>query len=229
LSVDICLRDAQYATFGDARRGMERGVKLRDYVQTHVFPKSAPLANSAPPGLPPPVPDTSSASQSRTPLDQRLTPTGQAQVASQFTAAGALNDGFVPPSSSQRSGDKGAPNDGLIPPNPSQRYGDKGKRDSSSQGSRSQPPTKFSKSDTTSYTSSSNSWRDNSSGRSARPPLARNDRASSKSSIPKPPAPPGTGILFCTTSSTYARYNKGRVEVPNSPFWWRIHQIVHTG
>jgi hypothetical protein len=76
-AVQFCLRDAQYATLGEARRGMERGdVKLRDYVQTHIFPNSAPLAKSAPPGLPPPVPDTSSAPQSRTPLDQRLTPTG---------------------------------------------------------------------------------------------------------------------------------------------------------
>ncbi len=66
-AVQFCLRDAQYATLGEARRGMERGVKLRDYVQTDVFPKSAPLAKSAPPGLPPPVPDTSSALQSRTP------------------------------------------------------------------------------------------------------------------------------------------------------------------
>ena len=74
-AVKFGLRDAQYATLGEARRGMERGVKLRDYLQTHVFPKSAP------PGLPPAVPDTSSAPQSRTPLDQRLTPTGQAQVA----------------------------------------------------------------------------------------------------------------------------------------------------
>jgi hypothetical protein len=87
-AVQFCLRDVQYATLGEARRGMERGVKLRDYVQTHVFPKNAPLAKSAPAGLPPQVPDTSSALQSRTPLDQRLTPTGQAQVASQFTAAG---------------------------------------------------------------------------------------------------------------------------------------------
>ncbi len=92
-AVQFCLRDAQYATLGEARRGMERGVKLRDYVQTHVSPKSAHLAKSAPPGLPPQVPDTSSASQSRTPLDQRLTSTGQAQIARQFTAAGALNDG----------------------------------------------------------------------------------------------------------------------------------------
>jgi hypothetical protein len=83
-AVQFCLRDAQYATLGDARRGMERGVKLRDYVQTHVFPKSAP------PGLPPPVPDTSSAPRSRTPLEQRLTPTGQAQVANQFTAASVI-------------------------------------------------------------------------------------------------------------------------------------------
>jgi hypothetical protein len=183
-AVQFCLRDAQYATLGEARRGMERGVKLRNYVQKHVIPKSAP------PDLPPPGPDPSSAPQPRTHLDQRFTSTGQAQVAGQFTAAGALNDGFVPPSSSQRSGDKGAPNDGLTPPSSSQRYGDKGKRGSSYQGSRSQPPPKFSKSDTTSYTSSSNSWRDNSSGRSARPPLARNDRSSFKSSIPKPPAPP---------------------------------------
>jgi hypothetical protein len=190
-AVQFCLRDAQYATLGEARRGMERGVKLRDYVQLHVFPKSAPPAKSAPPGLPPPVPDTSSAPQSRTPLDQRLTPTGQAQVASQFTAAGVLNDGFVPPSSSQRSGDKGTSNDGFIPPSPSQRYGDKGKRSSPSPGSRNQPPPKYSKSDTSSYTSSSNSWRDSSFGRSVRPPLARNDRACSKSSIPKPPTPPG--------------------------------------
>jgi hypothetical protein len=51
-AVQFCLRDAQYATLGEARRDMERGVKLRDYVQTHVFPKNAP------PGLPPPVPDT---------------------------------------------------------------------------------------------------------------------------------------------------------------------------
>ncbi len=48
-AIQFCLRDAQYATLGEARRGMERGVKLRDYVQTHVFPKSDP------PGLPPPV------------------------------------------------------------------------------------------------------------------------------------------------------------------------------
>jgi hypothetical protein len=115
-AVQFCLRDAQYATLGEARRGMERGVKLRDYVQTHVFPKSAPPAKSAPPGLSPLVPDTSSVPQPRTPLDQRLTSTGQAQVASQFTAAGAFDDGFVPPSSSQRSGGKGAPNDSLTPP-----------------------------------------------------------------------------------------------------------------
>ncbi len=170
--VQFCLRDAQYATLGEARRGMERGVKLRDYVQTHVFPKSAPPGQSAPPSLPPPVPDTSFAPRSRTPLEQRLTPTGQAQVANQFTAASALYDGFIPPS-------------------PSPRSGDKSKRGSSSQSSRSQPPTKFSKSDTTSYTSSSNSWRDNSSGRSAQLPLARNDRTVSKPpSIPKPPVPP---------------------------------------
>ncbi len=30
LAVQFCLRDAQYDTLGDARRGMERGVKLRD-------------------------------------------------------------------------------------------------------------------------------------------------------------------------------------------------------
>ncbi len=143
-AVQFCLRDEQYATLGEARRGMERGVKLRGYVQKHVFPKSAlpglPLPvqqhvfpKNAPPGLPPPVPHTSSAPQPRTPLDQRLTSTGQAQVASQFTAAGSLNDGFVPPNSSQ-SGGKGETNDGLTPPtsSPSQRYGDKGKRGSSS-------------------------------------------------------------------------------------------------
>ncbi len=128
---------------------------MRDYVQSHVIPKSAlpgqPLPvqqhvfpKNAPPGLPPPVPDPSSAPQPRVPLDQRLTSTGQAQVASQFTAAGALNDGFVPPSSSQRSRDDNSSNDGLTPPSPSQ-CGDKGKRGSSYQGSRNQPPTKFSK------------------------------------------------------------------------------------
>jgi hypothetical protein len=200
-AVQFCLRDAQYATLAEARRGVERGAKLREHVQSHVIPKSAlpgqPLPaqqhvfpRNAPPGLPPPVPDPSSASQPRIPLDQRLTSTGQAQVASQFTAAGALDDGFIPPSSSQRSKNDNSSNDGLTPPSPSPR-GDKGKRGSSYQGSRNQPPTKFSKSDNTSYTSSSNSWRDNSSGRNARPPLARNDRSSSRSSIPKPPVPPG--------------------------------------
>jgi hypothetical protein len=105
-AVQFCLRDAQYATLGEARRGMERGVKLREYVQSHVIPKSAlpsqqlpaqqhVFPRNAPPGLPPPVPDPSTASQSRIPLDQRLTTMGQAQVASQFTAAGALNDGFI--------------------------------------------------------------------------------------------------------------------------------------
>jgi hypothetical protein len=199
-AVQFCLRDAQYATLGEARRGVGQSVKLRDYVQSHVIPKSAlpgqPLPPQqhvfpryAPPGLPPPVPDSSSASQSRIPLDQRLTTAGQAQVANQFTAAGALNDGFVPPSPSQRSREDDSPNDGFIPPSPSPRR-DKGKRGSSYQGSRNQPPTKFSRSDNTSYTSSSNSWRDNSSSRSARPPPARYERSSSKSSIPKPPAPP---------------------------------------
>ncbi len=67
-AVQFCLRDAQYATLGEARRGMERGVKLRDYMQTHAFPKSAPPAKTAPPGPPPPVPDPSSAPQPRTPL-----------------------------------------------------------------------------------------------------------------------------------------------------------------
>jgi hypothetical protein len=162
-AVQFCLRNAQYASLADARRGLERGVKLCDYVHKHVLPRIAP------PGLAP-VPNTSSAPSSRTSLEQRLTSTGQAQVASQFTAAGALSDGFIPPSSSQKSGDKG-------------------KRGLSSQGSRSQPPSKFAKSDTN-YTSSSNSWRDNSSGRSARPPLARNDKGIPKPpSIPKPPAP----------------------------------------
>jgi hypothetical protein len=112
-AVKFCLRDAQYASLADARRGLERDVKLRDYVQKHVLPKSAP------PGLTP-VPDTSSASSSRTPLDQRLTSTGQAQVASQFTAAGALTASYH-----------------LAPPKDS---GDKGKRGLPSQGSRGQPP-----------------------------------------------------------------------------------------
>jgi hypothetical protein len=165
-AVQFCLRDAQYVTLGDARRGLEQGVKLRDYVQTHVFLKSAP------PGLPPPVPDTSFSPRPRTPLEQGFTPTGQAKVANQFTVAGALNDGFTPPS-------------------PSQRPGEKGKRGLFSQGSRSDPPAKFSRSDTN-HTSSSNSGRDNSSGRRTRPPLARNDRAISRPpSIPKPPAHPG--------------------------------------
>jgi hypothetical protein len=73
-AVQFCLRDAQYATLGEARRGMERGVKLRDYVRTHIIPKSPlpgqPLPvqqhvfpKNAPPGLPPTVPDPSSAPQ----------------------------------------------------------------------------------------------------------------------------------------------------------------------
>jgi hypothetical protein len=64
-AVQFCLRDAQYATLGEARRGMERGVKLREYVQSHVIPKSALPGQSLPvqqhvfpknasPGLPPP-------------------------------------------------------------------------------------------------------------------------------------------------------------------------------
>jgi hypothetical protein len=150
---------------------VERGVKLREYVQTHVIPKNAlpgqelpaqqhAFPRNAPPGLPLPVPDQSSASQSRIPLDQRLTTMGQAQVANQFTTTDALHDGFIPPSSSQRSREDDSSNDGLTSPSPSPR-GDKGKRGSFYQGSRNQPPTKFSRSDNTTYTSSSNSWRDN--------------------------------------------------------------------
>jgi hypothetical protein len=215
-AVQFCLRDAQYATLGEARRGMERGVKLREYVQSHVIPKSAlpgqPLPpqqhvfpRNAPSGLPLPVPDPSSASQSRIPLDQRLTTTDQAQVASQFTAAGALNDGFAPPSSSQRSREDDSSNDGLTSPSPSPR-GDK--------GSRNQPPTKFSRSDNTSYTSSSNSWRDNSSGRSARPPLARNERSSSRSSIPKPPAPPEKESSSVTQPPPLPAATRGELRYP---------------
>jgi hypothetical protein len=135
-AVQFCLRDAQYATLGEARRGMERGVKLREYVQTHVIPKNPPpnqplppqqhgFPRNAPPGLP--VPVLSSASQSRIPLDQRLMTAGQAQVTSQFTAAGALNDGFLPASPPQRSREDDASNDGLTPPSPSP-HGDKCKR-----------------------------------------------------------------------------------------------------
>ncbi len=61
---------------------------------------------------------------------------------------------------------------------------------------------------------SSNSWRDNSSGRTARPPLARNDRSSSRSSIPKPPAPPEQESSSVTQPPPLPAATRGELRYP---------------